>query len=751
MRRSLVSLMGLAEAQQLLATDSSKINVSQLADVLKALPKESTVVHSALQHLTTKDNTAIDSFEVSQHTDHFRNLVDLMKASTNDMRVKEYCCRAIANGCLLPSDLLPESLRYTTLEITTSNATSSNSPTKAAQNYADILVEHGAVDGVLNAMSMSPRLRSTHKGACWTATALQNLVVLSRDGAQKAAARDAEEVISNFIMELCEDSLELIQKYHTAARDYSNDALDLESHDGLNMSTVGDALRLRHIAVDAALASLVRILATSEKDNSNGILSRYQRAPAVAAEAAMIALSTPFSIGAATSAVVSGGATMTTSPRSFVFELETQMRTPVLHKAWEVLRLITSHTPNLPMTFDAMQHVSDAIMRRGGGRVLAGMVPLRSHDGQSTKDGHSEAAFGSVSSVVHPFAFALSQQTTAIFGPAFALTEKKADFQLAMVEKEKAAASTQAANETATIKNLSESEEAAEQELLPLKAFNSALATLCDLSAPRKDVAQTSTSSDSPASTSTGAEGEEAVSHGANASIPTEAANMILNAIASGDISKTIVGQLPKRWAKVHQPLGTGSDPRSMVVRGSHAHVCCLYLTLLSNISDIDSVIPSTNCAAVIHSILEEFVAVLQRVSFDIKKVEGGGDGIADANANIKVFRSLYVPVAGKCLELIWNITGIPSGAAALETLGTPALIQRIQTTAKICSSMQIPPAATEDGASSTEEASPQSPKKSEVSELMNSMQELEKLSGKLNEKIQAFITSPTFVHTKKY
>ena len=726
--------MALAEAQAIVTNAASKaVEVSQLAAVLEHHPKDTSVVRAALMHITAKDQTAIDTFEVSQHTDHFRALVGLMKGASNDMRIKEYCCRAIANGCLLPNDLLPEDLRFTTLQVNVSEATTSTpTPTKAAQNYADVLVEHGAVDAVLNAMSMSPRLRSTHKGACWTATALQNLVMMSRDGAQKAAARDAEEIISTFIMELCEDSLELIQKFHTAGKDYSNAPLEgINSEDGLNVTTVGDALRMRYIAVDAALASLVRVLATSEKDNTEGILTRFQRAPAVAVEAAMLALSTPFNIAAANSALLSGGSSSvaSASPRSFVFELETQMRTPVLHKAWEVLKLISGHNPNLPMTFDAVHHVSDAIMRRGGGRFLASMVPVRSHDGQSTRDGHSEAAFGSVSSSVHPFAFALCQQTTVLFDEAFSLTEKKADWQLAAVEKERA---SHAANDPHSIRSLSESEEELEQQLLPIRAFDSALATLCDLTAPRKDAQVT--------------EGQESSTHGANASIPTEAANVVLDAIASGDVSKSIIAQLPKRWAKVHAPLGTANDSRSMVIRGSHAQVCCLFLGLLSNITDIDSVISTANCVAVIHDILEQFLAVMQRVSFDIKKAEDDDAGVA--NTNIKVFRSLYVPVAGKCLELIWNVAAIPSGASAIETLGVPDLVKRIQATAKICASMKKPQTPLTDDA-----ATPTSPseKKTEVSELVSSMAELEKLSAKLSEKIEAYITSPTFVHTKKY
>ena len=63
---------------------------------------------------------------------------------------------------------------------------------------------------------------------------------------------------------------------------------------------------------------------------------------------------------------------------------------------------------------------------------------------------------------------------------------------------------------------------------------------------------------------------------------------------------------------------------------------------------------------------------------------------------------------------------------------------------------MTTPAASTSEGGSEGAESTTP-PKKSEVSELLSSMSELEKLSSKLNEKIEAFITSPTYVQTKKY
>eukprot|EP00759_Apiculatamorpha_spiralis_P006771 PhF_6_TR14018/c0_g1_i1/m.22459 len=66
--------------------------------------KDAKLVLDTAKLMTQIDQEAGDSFAIAQHSECLRVLSVVMKQNTQNVAVKEHCCRAMANVCMLPND-----------------------------------------------------------------------------------------------------------------------------------------------------------------------------------------------------------------------------------------------------------------------------------------------------------------------------------------------------------------------------------------------------------------------------------------------------------------------------------------------------------------------------------------------------------------------------------------------------------------------------------------------------------------------
>ena len=270
--------------------------MSQSLHALSAFASEADIVKDALERVVQLDQTDDDSALIARGPGR-PAILAVMQAHVNDTTVREMCCRCIANMSLL------------TESDTTTRADAAQHENKSTGGdaVADKLVEANAVELVLGTMAAASRLSA--KGQCWAATALLNLVMKSEDGAGRAAKQNAEETLATLIERVILDATPLLSV----------------------------------IALDAALGSLCRIGSTSLPDNDKRLVFRFQVTSFAVVEAIVSSMIFLSQEG------IDGERTSDTEEDHL-----SRLKRAAVHKAWEALRQISSHHPNLPIVYDVI-------------------------------------------------------------------------------------------------------------------------------------------------------------------------------------------------------------------------------------------------------------------------------------------------------------------------------------------------------------------------------------------------------------
>lgn len=300
--RNLIRRVTFIEATQIVSSASPSL--TQILDVLHHHGAENKAIAArALPHLTNLDQSDADSLAVA--SGHGLNDILLVMSRHKDsIEIREHCCRSVANISMLSANSVREQ--------TTSGSVGEGK--QSSSSYADILVEGNAVEMCLGVLSEGGSL--SPKGRCWASMAILNLVMLTRDGAQRCAAHDGEEILSAFLEALCSQRNALLQQ------------------------STGGSDDLHHylkLAANSTLGALVRLLTLEAPDNAKGIQFRYQMISSLALDAVVKAMST---FGVFPAGVDSDSC-----------DAETCM---IVHKCWEALQLASSYAKNLGLVYDAL-------------------------------------------------------------------------------------------------------------------------------------------------------------------------------------------------------------------------------------------------------------------------------------------------------------------------------------------------------------------------------------------------------------
>eukprot|EP00796_Vickermania_ingenoplastis_P003957 gene3957-2820_t len=391
LRRSLFRLLSITEARQLLgvpAAPSAAAPAAPLLEIDKVLGilrehhtcNDEPLLQAALQQLVQLDRTSIDSAMMarcripatatpsrsgssneSKHSEqpagdhqHAQEkeggaegptchvTVALLQRYANAAQLRESCCRCIANMSLL--------------SLPSAEGSTQQQPTV---DVAEQLVKDGAISHVLGTMDLGAHRLST-RGQSWAATALLNLLCLSKTGIRSAVGRtdgDTAQPPSNGA--------------HTGLKAIETVAefvLGILSDDGLmylqgdNMEPVPPpsatpqqmaAFKGRHgfpaeevAAADAAMGSLTILLQAEAPENAKGVRSFAEMLPF----AAILSVSQALLLGSALMVREGRNGGVPSAPRqiSAVITL-----LPLLHKSWMAMKLISRYPANVPLVFEA--------------------------------------------------------------------------------------------------------------------------------------------------------------------------------------------------------------------------------------------------------------------------------------------------------------------------------------------------------------------------------------------------------------
>lgn len=306
------------------------------------------VAEQGMQQLTVMDVSTEDSEAIARGVGlkavlgvlahHRHHQPSTSSDSATLLRVREHCCRAIANVCMLSSR-------------PSSGDTPSASDAPPPAVFADLLVDGDAVELVLGVLleqsaqhNVLDDLDHAIIGRRRSAMALTNLIMFSSNGAQRAVLAGGENTVARFLSSVV-----------SAAKDAARQRSTSRPEGGVDEAAV-QVFAGCAAAADSALACLVRFSAMEAPDNAVGVHYRYQLLDAGTLEAVLDAIAF-FSHPWRPQLEASQGEGASVASSSRLMQLQAaaaEAAAPVLHKAWEFLRTAASYPPNHPLIFDEL-------------------------------------------------------------------------------------------------------------------------------------------------------------------------------------------------------------------------------------------------------------------------------------------------------------------------------------------------------------------------------------------------------------